>query len=54
MDAMFKILAEEKKVTADKVVLKYDDVRRFFPENCSSRDMQRKIIQILEKWRSEF
>jgi ParB family chromosome partitioning protein len=50
MDAMLQIMSEEKKVTFNKIVIKYDDVRRFFPENCSSNDMQKKIIQLLEEW----
>lgn len=50
MEAMLEILSEEKKVTAEKVVIKYDEIRRFFPANCSSRDMQKKIIQLLEDW----
>lgn len=41
IDKMIEIMSEEKKVTSEKVVLKYDDVRKYFLQNYSTREIKK-------------
>lgn len=52
-DAIYDIMNEVKKDELDKVVIKNDTLRKFFPESATPREMEEKIIGLLEESKSE-
>ena len=50
MDAIFRIMSEPKPNQKDKIVFRYDDLRRFFP-NHSTQEIHDTILRLIE---SEF
>lgn len=46
------ILSKEKPVHK-KVILKPEHINKFFPEGCSSREIEDTIYRLLEKWKQE-
>lgn len=49
-DAMFSIMSEEKKSDMDKLTIKQDVLRKYFPKSYTPLQMQQTIIQLLEQW----
>ena len=49
-DAMFSIMSEEKKSDMDKLTIKQDDLRKYFPKSYTPLQMQQTIIKLLEQW----
>ena len=47
-DVAFAVMGEEKKDELDKVVIKNDTLRKYFPRNYSAQQMEREIIKLLE------
>ena len=45
------ILAEEKPKKR-KYVIREEQIRKYFPDHYSSKDMERIIIQLLEEWKN--
>jgi ParB family chromosome partitioning protein len=50
MDAIFRIMSEPKPNQREKIVFRYDDLRRFFP-NHSTKEIHDTILRLIE---SEF
>ena len=50
-DAIREILSEEKKQEVGKVTFREDEIRKYFPKNFSSRQIQNTIIKLLEQWK---
>ena len=50
LDAMCEIMDEVKKGELDRVTFKTDSLRKYFPKSYTSRQMEEKIIQLLEQW----
>lgn len=50
MDAIFRIMSEPKPNQMEKIVFRYDDLRRFFP-NHSTKEIHDTILRLIE---SEF
>ena len=50
MDAMCDIMNEIKKEEQGKVTFKTDALRKYFPKSYTSKQMEDKIIQLLEQW----
>lgn len=50
LEAMCDIMNEVKKGELDRVVFKTDSLRKYFPKSYTSRQMEEKIIQLLEQW----
>jgi len=48
--AMRLIMNEEKKTDLDKVVIKNDVLKRYFPKSYTPRQMEDTIIKLLEQW----
>ena len=46
----FDILGQEKKSEQDTVTIKNDILRKYFPRNYTPRQMEEKIIQLLDAW----
>lgn len=53
LDAMCEIMNEVKKGELDKVTFKTDSLRKYFPKSYTSRQMEEKIIQLLEQWQKK-
>ena len=51
-DSAYVIMNEVKKDELDKVVIKNDTLRKYFPENSTPREMQEQIVGLLEKNKS--
>lgn len=50
MEAMEDMLSEDKKAPLDRVVFDQNQIRKYFPKSYTTRQMQEKIIQLLEQW----
>ena len=50
LEAMCEIMNEEKKSDLDRVTLKSDVLRKYFPKNYTPLQMQQTIIKLLEVW----
>jgi len=49
-DVAFAVMGEEKKDELDKVVIKNDTLRKYFPRSYTSKQMENTIIKLLEQW----
>ena len=49
-EAMSAIMSEEKKSDMDKVTLRSDTLRRYFPKSYTPKQMEDTIIKLLEGW----
>ena len=49
-DVAFAVMGEEKKDELDKVVIKNDTLRKYFPRNYTPRQMESIIIKLLDQW----
>ncbi|WP_442960234.1 ParB/RepB/Spo0J family partition protein [Pseudobutyrivibrio sp. YE44] len=50
---MYEILSEEKKQDVDRVVLKHDILKKYFPKSYTPRQMEETIIKLLEEWQKK-
>ena len=50
LEAMKAIMSEEKKGDLDKVTLKADVLKKYFPKSYTPQQMEAKIISLLEQW----
>ena len=50
---MYEILSEEKKQDVDRVVLKHDILKKYFPKSYTPRQMEETIIKLLEEWQQK-
>lgn len=53
LDAMCEIMNEMKKDELDKVTLKTSVLRKYFPKSYTNKQMEDKIIQLLEQWQKK-
>lgn len=53
LDAMCEIMNEVKKGELDRVTLKTDVLRKYFPKSYTNKQMEDKIIQLLEQWQKK-
>ena len=52
-DAVVAIMGEEKKGELDTVTIKNDILRKYFPRSYTPRQMEEKIIQLLDVWQKK-
>ena len=52
-DAMFDIMGEEKKAEMDRVTIKNEVLRKYFPKSYTPKQMQDTIIKLLEQWQKK-
>ena len=52
-DKAFDILGQEKKSEQDTVTIKNDILRKYFPRSYTPRQMEEKIIQLLDAWQQQ-
>ena len=50
VDIMRVVLSEEKKSQEGKLVFEVKSVEKYFPSSYTTKNMQEKIIQLLEQW----
>ena len=53
IDTIFAVLSEEKPNQKEQVKFKTEDIRKYFPKSYTSLDMQKTIINLLEKWQRQ-
>ncbi len=53
LKAMCEIMDESKKGELDRVTLKTDILRKYFPKSYTNKQMEEKIIQLLEQWQKK-
>ena len=53
VDTIFAVLSEEKPNQKEQVRFLTEDIRKYFPQNYSNKDMQNTIIRLLEKWQRQ-
>ena len=51
--AMYEIMSEEKKDELDRIVLKSDTLRKYFPRSFTPQQMEQTIIRLLEAWQKK-
>ena len=49
-DAAFAVMGEAKKDELDKVVIKNETLRKYFPRSYTPKQMEDTIIKLLEQW----
>ena len=52
-EAMSAIMSEEKKSDMDKVTLRSDTLRRYFPKSYTPKQMEQTIIKLLDVWQKQ-
>lgn len=53
LEAMCAIMSEEKKSDFDRVTLKNDLLRKYFPKTYTPKQMEDTIIKLLEQWQKK-
>ena len=52
-DAIFDIMGEEKKAEMDRVTIKNEVLRKYFPKSYTPKQMHDTIIKLLEQWQKK-
>ena len=52
-EAMSAIMSEEKKSEMDKVTLRSDTLRRYFPKSYTPKQMEQTIIKLMDVWQKQ-
>ena len=52
-DAMFRIMSEEKKDELERLTIRSDVLRKYFPKSYTPQQMQNTIIKLLEQWQKK-
>lgn len=50
LDVMRAVMSEEKKTDLDRVTLKNETLRKYFPKSYTPKQMEDAIIKLLEGW----
>ena len=50
---MSAIMSEEKKSDMDKVTLRSDTLRKYFPKSYTPKQMEQTIIKLLDVWQKQ-
>ena len=53
LEAMCDVMNEVKRGELDRVTFKTDSLRKYFPKSYTSKQMEDKIIQLLEQWQKK-
>ena len=52
-EAIFGIMGEEKKAEMDRVTIKNDVLRKYFPKSYTPKQMEDTILKLLEQWQKK-
>lgn len=50
---IFDIMGEEKKAEMDRVTIKNDVLRKYFPKSYTPKQVEDTILKLLEKWQKK-
>lgn len=50
LEVMCTVMDEEKKTDLDRVIIKQDVLRKYFPKSYTPKQMEDTIIRLLEQW----
>ena len=50
---MYKVMSEEKKDELDRITIKSDVLRKYFPRSYTPIQMEQTIIKLLEQWQKK-
>ena len=53
LEAMCAIMSEEKKADLDRVTLKNDVLKKYFPKNYTPKQMEDTILKLLDQWQKK-
>ena len=53
LEAMCAVMDEQKKEELDKVVIKNDVLKKYFPKSYTPKQMENTIIKLLEQWQKK-
>ena len=49
----FDVMGQEKRSEKDTVTIKNETLRKYFPRSCTPKQMEEKIIQLLDAWQKK-
>ena len=52
-ESIYDVMGEEKKADMDKVTIKNDVLRKYFPKSYTPRQMEETILKLLEQWQKK-
>ena len=52
-NAMYKVMSEEEKDELDRITIKSDVLRKYFPRSYTPIQMEQTIIKLLEQWQKK-
>lgn len=52
-DVIYAIMTEDKSPTADRVTLKSETLRKYFPKSYTPKKMEETIVKLLEQWQKK-
>ena len=52
-ESIYDVMGEEKKAEMDKVTIKNDVLRKYFPKSYTPRQMEETILKLLEQWQKK-
>ena len=52
-EAIFGIMGEKKKAEMDRVTIKNDVLRKYFPKSYTPKQMEETILKLLEQWQKK-
>ena len=52
-DVIYAVMSEEKANQKEQVRFMTEDIRKYFPNNYTSKDMSEVIVKLLEKWQKQ-
>ena len=52
-EAIYDVMGEEKKAEMDRVTIKNDVLRKYFPKSYTPRQMEETILKLLEQWQKK-
>lgn len=52
-EAAFSVMGEAKKDELDKVVIRNDTLKKYFPRSYTPRQMEETILKLLEQWQKK-
>lgn len=53
LDVMCAIMTEEKKGELDKVTIKNEVLKKYFPKSYTPKQMEDTIVKLLEQWQKK-
>ena len=49
----FDVMGQEKRSEKDTVTIKNETLRKYFPRSCTPKQMEEKIVQLLDAWQKK-